>query len=288
MRTVVVLAGEEARALSHDYIGTEHLLLGLLREQGGGAPAILRSLGLTAEQARAEVIEIVGCGDAYPPSQMPLTPRAARVLQLAAGEALRLRRADADTEHVLLALIDEGEGIGARILRDAGADARAIRALVTDMADGVRPSSDARTSQAPEMIGEVEVDLGWRGRPIALAALGAAVLARSAFDPSRTGMLAAIQMQLPVLLALGAREIPMAEPGEEIKSLAGALACDPGDVAAAVMSLIGEGLLAGPTGAQEDRVVITPAGVTEVDAWLRRSVSLFRGWPPTVRGVDDV
>ena len=285
---MVVIASEEARALSHDYIGTEHLLLGLLREQGGGAPAILRSLGLTAEQARAEVIEIVGYGDAYPPPQMPLTPRAARVLQLAAGEALRLRRADADTEHVLLALIDEGEGIGARILRDAGADARAIRALVTDMAGGVRPSSDARTSPAPEMIGEVEVDLGWRGRPIALAALGAAVLARSAFDPSRTGMLAPIQMQLLVLLGLGAREIPMAEPGEEIKSLAGALACDPGDVAAAVMSLIGQGLLAGPTGAEEDRVVITPAGVTEVDAWLRRTVSLFRGWPPTVRGVDDV
>jgi hypothetical protein len=148
--------------------------------------------------------------------------------------------------------------------------------------------SDVHELPAPEMIGEVEVDLGWRGRPIALAALGAAVLARSVFDPSRTGMLAPIEMQLLAHLALGAREIPMAEPGEEIESLAGALACDPGDLAGAVMSLIGQGLLVGPSGAEEDRVVITPAGVTHVDAWLHRTVSLFRGCPPTVPGVDDV
>jgi ATP-dependent Clp protease ATP-binding subunit ClpC len=104
-RQVLVIAGDEARALRHDHIGTEHLLLGLLREEGGGAPAILRSLDLTAQGARAEAIELVGYGDADAASQMRLTPRLVRAPALAAGEADRLGRADADTEHVPLALI---------------------------------------------------------------------------------------------------------------------------------------------------------------------------------------
>jgi Clp amino terminal domain, pathogenicity island component len=176
------------------------------------------------------VIEIVGYGGAGAVSQMPLTPRAVRVLQLAAGEAVRLGRADADTEHVLLALIDEGERVGARILRDAGADARAIRGLVTDMAGGMRPASEPLVSDmagevrraseplvsdmpggvrpaseppVPGTIAEIEVDLGWRGRSIALAALGAAVFGRSAFDPRRTGALS-IEMQVLACLVLGA------------------------------------------------------------------------------------
>jgi len=287
-RQVVVIASDEARALSHDYIGTEHLLLGLLREPGGRAQAILRSLDLTAERARAEVIEIVGYGAADAGSQMPFTPRAVRVLQLAAAEALRVGRADADTEHVLLALIDEGEGIGARVLRDAGADARAIRALVTDMAGGLHPSSDVVGPPGPEAIGEVEVDLGWRGRSIALAALGAAVVGRSAFDPRRTGDLFPIEMQLLAYLELGARDGATVESGENIDSLVSALACDLDDVRVAVISLMRAGLLAAPMGDDDDRVVITPEGTVRVQEWLRRTVSLFGGWPPTVPGVDDV
>jgi hypothetical protein len=266
-RQVVVLAQEEARGLGHDHIGTEHLLIALLREEVGVPPALLATVSLTADEARAAVIAIVGPGDRPSPRQVPFTPRAARVVQSSVGEALSMGRAAVDTEHLLLAIIDEGEGTGARILRDAGVDARAIRAL----ADG-----------------EIEVDVGWRGRSIALAALGAAVIGRSAFGLRRTGGLAPIDMQLLAFLALGERELATSETGEETASLARALACDLDDVRVAVRSLLREGLIADSSGAEADRVEITAEGMARVDQWLRRSASLFEGWPPTVPGVDDV
>ena len=266
-RQVVVVANEEARELGHDHIGTEHLLIALLREEAGVPRALLATISLTADEARAAVIAVAGRGDGPSPRQVPLTPRASRVIQLSVGEALSMGRDAVETEHLLLALIDEGEGTGARILREAGADARAIRALAT---------------------GEIEVDLGWRGRSIALAALGAAVLGRSAFSLRRTGGLAPIDMQLLAYLALGERKVVTGEPGEEITFLADALACDLDDVRAAVSSLLGEGLIAAPTDVEEDRVVITFEGIARVEQWLRRTASQFGGWPPTVPGVDDV
>ncbi|MGH2886022.1 MAG: Clp protease N-terminal domain-containing protein, partial [Solirubrobacteraceae bacterium] len=214
-RQVVVVADEEARELGHDYIGTEHLLIALLREEAGVPRALLATISLTADEARAAVIAVAGRGDGPSPRQVPFTPRASRVMQLSVGEALSMGRSAVETEHLLLALIVDGEGTGARILREAGADARAIRALAT---------------------GEIEVDLGWRGRSIALAAVGAAVLGRSAFGLRRTGGLAPIDMQLLAHLALGERAVATAEPGAEIKSLAGALVCDLDDVRAAVSS----------------------------------------------------
>ncbi len=266
-RQVVVLAQEEARELGHDCIGTEHLLIAVLREEVGVALSALASVGLTADEARAAVIGVVGRGAGPSPQQVPFTPRATRVLELSVGEALSLGRAAVETEHLLLALIDEGEGTGGRILREAGADARAIRAFAS---------------------GENEVDLGWRGRSIALAALGAAVLGRSAFALRRTGGLAPIDMQLLAYLVLAGREVATAEPGEEIELLAGALACDLNDVRVAVRSLLRQGLIASPTDVEGDRAVITPQGMARVEQWLGRIASLFGSWPPTIPRVDDV
>jgi Clp amino terminal domain, pathogenicity island component len=287
-RQVVVLAQEEARGLDHSYIGTEHLLIAVLREEVGVAPAVLAAASLTAEEARAAVIRIVGRGEAISSGMVPFTPRAQRVLELGSSKARRLRRRQVGPEDLLLALLTEGEGVAARILADVGADGGAIRGAVIGFdvewpegpgAEGVGPLGE---------LPEVEIDLGWRGRPIALAALGAALIARSAFDPIRTGMLDPIEMQLLVHLALAARPGAGGSSGEEIDSLSGALVCDRDDVRAAVGSLLRQGLAVGPAEENEDRLAIAPAGVARVEQWLRRSVVLFGGWPPTVPGVDDV
>ena len=101
-------------------------------------------------------------------------------------------------------------------------------------------------------------------------------------------MLAPVEMQLLVHLALAARKDEASSPGEEIESLSLALACDEDDVEQAVGSLLARGLVVGPAGIDEDRVLITPLGAARVEDWLRRTASLFAGWPPTVPGVDDV
>jgi ATP-dependent Clp protease ATP-binding subunit ClpA len=126
-RQVVVLAQDEARALEHNYIGTEHLLLGLLREDEGLAARILEALDITVEEVRAQVARIVGRGDALTMGQIPFTPRAKKVLELSLREALSLGHNYIGTEHVLLGLVREDEGVAARILLDFGADAEAIR-----------------------------------------------------------------------------------------------------------------------------------------------------------------
>jgi ATP-dependent Clp protease ATP-binding subunit ClpC len=126
-RQVVVLAQDEARALRHDYIGTEHILLGLLREEEGLATRVLESFDITLEQARAQVAKVVGRGDEVPTGQIPFTPRSTKVLNLALDEALALGHNYIGTEHLLLGLVREGEGVGARILLDLGADADSIR-----------------------------------------------------------------------------------------------------------------------------------------------------------------
>jgi Clp amino terminal domain, pathogenicity island component len=285
-RQVVVLASEEARALGHDHIGTEHLLIAVLRE-GGGAPAVRASVSVTADEARAAVIAILGRGSEGSPPQLSFTPRAKRALELGLRQALGLGRREVGPEHLLLALLAESEGVAARILADAGADAGAIFATVIGMDADWREVPRADPPHPLEVVPEVEIDLGWRGRPIALAALGAVVLARSAFDPRRTGMLVPVEMQVLVHLALAARKDEGSSPGEEMGSLPVALACDQHDVEQAVGSLLGRRLV-GPAGIDEDRVVITPLGAARVEDWLRRTASLFAGWPPTVPGVDDV
>lgn len=115
-RRVVVLAQEASRDLHHDYIGTEHLLLGLLHEFEGPAARALRSLGLDLEGARAEVVERIGMGDTKPQGHIPFTPRAKKVLEISLREALKLGHSWIGTEHLLLSLAREGEGVAAQIL----------------------------------------------------------------------------------------------------------------------------------------------------------------------------
>src|SRR5438105_3264996 len=135
-RQVVVLAQEEARTLKHNYIGTEHILLGLLREEEGLAARVLEGLEITVEEVRAQVIRIVGSGDEVTTGQIPFTPRAKKVLELALREALSLGHNYIGTEHILLGLVRENEGVAARILLDFDADAEKIRNEIIRMLSG--------------------------------------------------------------------------------------------------------------------------------------------------------
>jgi len=132
-RQVVVLAQDEARLLRHDYIGTEHLLLGLLREEEGIAARALESLDVTLEEVRAQVGRIVGEGDEVATGQIPFTPRAKKTLELSLREALAIGHNYIGTEHVLLGLARENEGVAMRILLDLGVDAERIRNVVLGM-----------------------------------------------------------------------------------------------------------------------------------------------------------
>src|SRR5881296_3801549 len=135
-RQVVVLAQEEARILKHNYIGTEHILLGLLREEEGLAARVLESLDITVERVRAQVVRIVGSGEEVTSGQIPYTPRAKKVLELALREALSLGHNYIGTEHILLGLVRENEGVAARILLDFDADSEKIRNEVIRMLSG--------------------------------------------------------------------------------------------------------------------------------------------------------
>jgi ATP-dependent Clp protease ATP-binding subunit ClpC len=145
-RQVVVLAQEEARILKHNYIGTEHILLGLLREEEGLAARVLESLDITVERVRAQVVRIVGSGEEVTSGQIPFTPRAKKVLELALREALSLGHNYIGTEHILLGLVRENEGVAARILLDFDADSEKIRNEVIRMLSG--PGGRQRGAQA--------------------------------------------------------------------------------------------------------------------------------------------
>jgi ATP-dependent Clp protease ATP-binding subunit ClpC len=133
-RHVVVLAQEEARRLDHNYIGTEHLLLGLLGVPEGVGGRALASVGISLDTARQEVLDFIGRGKATPSGHIPFTPRAKKVLELALREALQLQHNYIGTEHVLLGVIREGEGIAVEIMRKH-ADLLVIRAAVLDLID---------------------------------------------------------------------------------------------------------------------------------------------------------
>ena len=136
-RQVVVLAQDEARSLSHDYIGTEHLLLGLLREEEGIATRVLGSLDMTLEAVRARVAGIVGRGDgSVTTGQVPFTPRAKKVLELALREALSLGHDYIGTEHILLGLVRENEGVAAQVISSFGHDAETVRVEVIRLLSG--------------------------------------------------------------------------------------------------------------------------------------------------------
>ena len=141
-RQVVVLAQEEARMLDHNYIGTEHLLLGLIHEGEGIAALALASLDITLEAVRQQVEEIIGRGQQAPSGHIPFTPRAKKILELSLREALKLGSEVIGTEHLLLGLVDEGHGVGAQILDRLGAPAPAVREAVLSQA-GTEPEPAA-------------------------------------------------------------------------------------------------------------------------------------------------
>jgi ATP-dependent Clp protease ATP-binding subunit ClpC len=135
-RRVVVLAQEEARMLNHNYIGTEHILLGLIHEGEGVAAKGLESLGISLEAVRAQVEEIIGQGQQAPSGHIPFTPRAKKVLELSLREALQLGHNYIGTEHILLGLIREGEGVAAQVLVKLGADLTRVRQQVIQLLSG--------------------------------------------------------------------------------------------------------------------------------------------------------
>jgi hypothetical protein len=131
-RRVVVLAQEEARMLDHNYIGTEHLLLGLLHEGRGSAARALKAMDVTLQAARDQVVEIIGRGQAQPSGHIPFTPRAKKSLELSLREALQLGDGYIGTGHLLLGLIHQGDGVAVQILGNLGADLKDLRARVTE------------------------------------------------------------------------------------------------------------------------------------------------------------
>lgn len=135
-RRVVVLAQEEARMLNHNYIGTEHILLGLIHEGEGIASKALESMGISLESVRTQVTEIIGEGQQAPSGHIPFTPRAKKVLELSLREALQLGHSYIGTEHILLGLIREGEGVAAQVLTKLGADLNRVRQQVIQLISG--------------------------------------------------------------------------------------------------------------------------------------------------------
>ena len=142
-RRVVVLAQEEARYLDHDYIGTEHLMLGLIADQEGVAARVLRHLGIEQEAARQKVVEIIGRGEGPATGHVRMTPRAKKVLELSLRESIQLKDKHIGPEHILLGLLREGDGVGAQVLVALGADLVTVREKVVEVVGSVRPERSA-------------------------------------------------------------------------------------------------------------------------------------------------
>ena len=145
-RRVVVLAQEEARMLNHNYIGTEHILLGLIHEGEGVASKALESLGISLESVREQVQEIIGQGQQAPTGHIPFTPRAKKVLELSLREALQLGHNYIGTEHILLGLIREGEGVAAQVLVKLGADLSRVRQQVIQLISGYQGGKEGASA----------------------------------------------------------------------------------------------------------------------------------------------
>ena len=152
-RRVVVLAQEEARLLNHNYIGTEHILLGLIHEGEGVAAKALESLGISLEAVRNQVEEIIGQGGSSPSGHIPFTPRAKKVLELSLREALQLGHNYIGTEHILLGLIREGEGVAAQVLVKLGADLSRVRQQVIQLLSGYSGSSGSGSEGSSGNVG---------------------------------------------------------------------------------------------------------------------------------------
>jgi ATP-dependent Clp protease ATP-binding subunit ClpC len=157
-RRVVVLAQEEARMLNHNYIGTEHILLGLIHEGEGVAAKALESMNISLEAVRQQVEEIIGQGQAAPTGHIPFTPRAKKVLELSLREALQLGHNYIGTEHILLGLIREGEGVAAQVLQKLGADLNRVRQTVIQLLSGYTGGKEQPSSEPGGPQGSMVLD----------------------------------------------------------------------------------------------------------------------------------
>jgi ATP-dependent Clp protease ATP-binding subunit ClpC len=137
-RRVVVLAQEEARMLNHNYIGTEHILLGLIHEDEGVAAKAIKDLGISLDVVRQQVEEIIGHGQVVPSGHIPFSPRAKKVLELSLRESIQLGHNYIGTEHILLGLLREGEGVAAQVMVELGADLDRVRQQVIQPLSGRR------------------------------------------------------------------------------------------------------------------------------------------------------
>jgi len=169
-RRVVVLAQEEARMLNHNYIGTEHILLGLIHEGEGVAAKALESLGISLEAVRQQVEEIIGQGQHAPSGHIPFTPRAKKVLELSLREALQLGHNYIGTEHILLGLIREGEGVAAQVLVKLGADLNRVRQQVIQLLHGYQGKEPAAAGASSESAPSTSLVLDQFGRNLTAAA----------------------------------------------------------------------------------------------------------------------
>src|SRR5579862_7312934 len=169
-RRVVVLAQEEARMLNHNYIGTEHILLGLIHEGEGVAAKALESLGISLDAVRQQVEEIIGQGQQAPSGHIPFTPRAKKVLELSLREALQLGHNYIGTEHILLGLIREGEGVAAQVLVKLGADLNRVRQQVIQLLSGYQGKEPAAAGAAGEGTPSTSLVLDQFGRNLTQAA----------------------------------------------------------------------------------------------------------------------
>jgi ATP-dependent Clp protease ATP-binding subunit ClpA len=182
-RRAVVLAQEEARFLDHNYIGTEHLLLGLIHEGEGVAAKVLEEFGISLEAVRVQVQEAIGKGQTTPTGHIPFTPKSKKVLELSLREALQLGHDYIGTEHLLLGLLREGEGVAAQVLTAVGADHARVREQVVRLLDGegeqAGPRSRLVRMTVPEELRELEEQIA-QARRQEQAAIDAKDLERAA------------------------------------------------------------------------------------------------------------
>jgi ATP-dependent Clp protease ATP-binding subunit ClpA len=158
-RRVVVLAQEEARMFNHNYVGTEHILVGLIREDGGVAGKGLESLGISVDAVRQQIGETVGRGEQAPSGHVPFTPRAKKVLELSLREALQLGHDYIGTEHILLGLLREGDGVAVRVLVMLGADLNQVRQQVIQRLPGFQGEGEPasiRSVQRPGLLSRID------------------------------------------------------------------------------------------------------------------------------------
>jgi ATP-dependent Clp protease ATP-binding subunit ClpC len=194
-RNVVVLAQQEARLLKHNYIGTEHILLGLVRESDGLAAKALEALGIGLEAVREQVEEIIGRGQKSPSGHISFTPRGKKVLELSLREALQFGHNYIGTEHILLGIIREGEGVAAQVLVNLGGDLKTVRQQVIQLlkekptTEELPQAAQARAARLAESVGEA----GIVSRAEAAVPMG---LASSAESASLNGKLTEVLSRL--------------------------------------------------------------------------------------------